>query len=282
MSERKQNIFRILMIAAGCSLDALGFVLFIRPSGMITAGASGLGLFLSRCTGIPVAILVFLINALMLIVGYYFLGKRFAVNAALGSFLYPIVMSIMEKITAGANLVNDIFLSMIFGGIMLGAGIGLVLRAGSSSGGMDIPPLILNKAFRIPIPLSIYVIDVIILSLQATQVETSKILYGVIMILLSTLVINKVMIVGKTMLQVKIISAKSHQIKETIFLKLGRGVTMLKATTGYLNKDTNVVLSVISDRQFAKLNRIVKSIDPSAFMIVSRVSEVVGKGFKEE
>ncbi len=269
----------IMMIILGNILDAAGFVFFVVPSGLITGGASGLGLFMNHLFGIPVSVFVFVLNLVMFIVGFIFLGKKYAMSTALSSFFYPFVMGIMERIVGDFVLTNDIFLCTIMGGLLIGAGVGLVLKAGASSGGVDVIPLILNKYFKMSLSVMIYAVDIVILLLQVTQKPIDSILYGVVLVLIYSILIDKMMLIGKSMVQVKIVSRSNIDIRDAIFEQLDRGVTLLKSRTGYLEEDTEVVLTVVTNRQLVKIEKIVHEIDPRAFMIVNRVSEVVGEGF---
>ncbi len=269
----------IMMIILGNILDAAGFVFFVVPSGLITGGASGLGLFMNHLFGIPVSVFVFVLNLVMFIVGFIFLGKKYAMSTALSSFFYPVVMGIMERIVGDFVLTNDIFLCTIMGGLLIGAGVGLVLKAGASSGGVDVIPLILNKYFKTSLSVMIYAVDIVILLLQITQKPIDSILYGVVLVLIYSILIDKMMLIGKSMVQVKIVSRSNLAIRDAIFEQLDRGVTLLKSRTGYLEEDTEVVLTVVTNRQLVKIEKIVHEIDPRAFMIVNRVSEVVGEGF---
>lgn len=279
MHTRTKVILHILMIILGNALDAIGFVLFVVPSGLITGGVSGLGLFINHVWGIPISVFVFAFNAIMFIIGFIFLGKKFAATTALSSFCYPLIMGILERIVGDFVLTNDILLCTIMGGLLIGAGVGLVLRAGASSGGMDVPPLLLNRYLHLPLSVMIYVFDISILLLQVTNNSVESILYGIVLVLIYSIVIDKFMLIGKNMVQVKIVSRENLAIRDAIFEQLDRGVTLLKSRTGYLEEDTEVVLSVITNRQLFKLESLVHKIDPRAFMVVSRVSEVVGEGF---
>ena len=279
MNRKSKELLRLLMILIGNILDAAGFVLFVSGSGLITGGTSGIGLFLSRQTGIPTSVYVFIINAVMLVVGLIFLGKRFALSTILSTFCYPLAMAIMEQALHGHAVTNDIFLCTIMGGILIGAGVGLVLRAGASSGGMDIPSLLINKYLRIPLSVGVYIVDVIILALQALQTPGDNVLYGVVLVIVYSVLIDKISLIGKNRVEVQIVSDKSDEIRQFILQDLDRGVTMMKGRSGYLGKDVEVVMSVISSRQLSRVERIVHQMDPTAFMVVNRVSAVVGEGF---
>ena len=144
---------------------------------------------------------------------------------------------------------------------------------------MDIPPLVLNHFFRIPVSVCLYVFDFIILSSQSLYNPLERLMYGIILILLTFIVLDKVLLMGTTKTEVKIISPKFEKIAEEILSEMDRGVTLLNARGGYLKNEHSVVLSVVSNRELPKIEKLVRALDPDAFMIVSRVSEVWRRGF---
>ncbi|MCM1307122.1 MAG: YitT family protein [Butyrivibrio sp.] len=279
MKKKSTFVMKILMIIAGNIIDAAGFTLFVVPSGLITGGTSGLGLFVHRVCGIPVSAFVFIFNVAMLIAGLLLLGKKFAASTVLSSLCYPAAIWLIERVSFGYVITENIFLCTVMGGLLIGAGAGLVLRAGSSSGGMDVPPLIMHKYLRVPLSTMIYILDIIVLFLQAIWDFGDNVLYGVVLVLIYSVVIDKFQLIGSTMMQVKIISPHTLEIRDAIFAELDRGVTLVQSRTGYLEKDTEMLLSVVSNREIVKIHRIVREIDSNAFMIVNRVSEVMGEGF---
>lgn len=270
---------RIFLIIVGNIVDAAGFTLFIMPSGLMTGGTSGLGLLANRFLGIPVSVFVLIFNILMLIAGLIFLGKKFFASTILSSLCYPLAMAAIERISAGYVITDNTMLCAVMGGMLIGAGAGLVLRVGASSGGVEIPSLIINKYTRFSLSTLIYIVDTTILLLQAVSNFGENVLYSIILVLLCSIVIDKIQLIGKTMMQVKIISPHTFEIRDAIFKELDRGVTMVHSQTGYLEKDTEMLLSVVSNREVVKIHRVVSDIDPDAFMIVNRVSEVMGEGF---
>ena len=162
---------------------------------------------------------------------------------------------------------------------MIGGGIGIVLRAGASTGGMDIPPLVLNKKFGISVSGSMNVMDTGILLLQMVFSDRESVLYGILLVLTYTTVLNKVLQMGQAKMQVKIVSSHYEEINHAIATQLDRGVTLLKSVTGYLKQDGYVVMSVVSHRELVQLNRLIQEIDPHAFIVVNQVNEVRGRGF---
>ena len=279
MSHRVKEVLRILMILVGNFLDALGFVLFVSATGLITGGSSGVGLLFHRAFGIPTSAVIYVVNFSMLLLGWFVFGKRFAFQSILSSFMYPTAMMIIEFFVKDTVITNDIFLCTIMGGILIGLGVGLVLRAGASSGGMDVPALMMNKYLKIPLSASVYIIDIAILLLQALQTPGDNVLYGIVLVLVYSTMIEKVSLIGRSRVEVQVISEKSDDIKSAILADLDRGVTILKGVGGYSGNEVDVVMSVISTRQLSRVEQIVHEVDPKAFMVVKRVSAVVGEGF---
>ena len=279
MNGKTKEFIRIMMIIVGNLIDAIGFVLFVDASGLIMGGSSGIGLLIARPTGISTSTVVFCVNGVMLLLGLVVFGKKFALSTVLSSFCYPASMAIVEKFMAGRIVTDDIFLCTIMGGILIGLGAGMVLRAGASSGGMDVPALMLNKYLRIPLSTAVYIIDIAILIPQMFQTPGDKVLYGIVLILVYSTMIEKVSLIGRNRVEVQIISNKSDLIRDAIIRDLDRGVTMMKGRSGYLGKDIEVVMSIVSSRQLSRVERIVHKIDPTAFLVVNRVSAVVGEGF---
>ncbi len=150
---------------------------------------------------------------------------------------------------------------------------------GASNGGTDIPTLILNKYFGIPISTCVYILDIFILAAQIPFSDRNNILYAILQVLIYSTIIDKLLLVGKQRLEIKIISSKSDTIKEEIFKNADRGVTIIHGEGGYLGTHQNIVLSVMSSRELSRITRKILSIDSNAFLIISRVSNVIGNGF---
>ena len=153
-----------------------------------------------------------------------------------------------------------------------------MIRAGASTGGVDIPPLVLNKKLGISVSVGLYAMDFLILLGQMVFRDKEQILYGLLMVIIYTVVMDKVLVSGKSQMQVKIISNKYEEINEMIQREMDRGTTFLKSESGYLRKDSMTILTVVSNREIAKLNQKVLQIDPKAFMIINQVNEVMGRG----
>jgi len=277
--KKRRIIFEILTIIFGNFLYASGVVFFILPSGLITGGTTGIALSINRFTGLPLSYFIFGFNIVMFILGIIFLGKKFAFTTLISTFCFPIALEILRKISGDFVVTNDIFLCTLFGGICIGASIAIVIRVGASTGGLDIPPMILYKYFRVPISASLYVADCVILALQAGFNNREKVLYGIVLVLIYSVILDKLLMLGTNKMQIKVISNRSKDIKEAIFSEIDRGVTLLHGSSGYLENELEIILSVVSTRELSKMERLVHKIDEDAFVIISRVTEVRGRGF---
>lgn len=269
----------IIPVVIGNIIYALVVKLFILPTNLISSGTTGIALLANHFLGIPVSFFILIFNVCMLILGLIVLGKKFAMTTIVSTLMYPIALEFFNQTLGEFVITNNELLNTIFAGLGIGLALGIVLRSGASTGGMDIPPLVLNHFFRIPVSVSLYVFDFIILSSQSLYNPLERLLYGIILILLTSIVLDKVLLMGTTKTEVKIISPKFEKIAEEILSEMDRGVTLLNARGGYLKNEHSVVLSVVSNRELPKIEKLVRALDPDAFMIVSRVSEVWGRGF---
>lgn len=281
-SHKKQMAFNALSIVVGNALYALTVQMFLLPSGLITGGATGIALAVNRLTALPVSGVLFVINMTMLVLGWIVLGSRFALNTIASTVLSPLFLALWERLLAGRVLTDDLVLNTIFAGIGIGVSLGVTIRAGASTGGMDIPPLVLQKWFHLPVSITMLAFDILILAMQAAFSPVRQSLYGLVMAIIYTVVLDKVLMLGTTRTEVKIISEKNEEICKEIFAQLDRGVTLLHGAGGYSRENTEVLLSVVSNRELPRLEKLAHAIDPACFMIVSHVTEVSGRGFSLE
>ena len=269
----------LLCILAGNTLYALGIVMFVLPEGLITGGSTGLALVFYHQFGLPIQVFVSVFNVAMFIWGAVVLGKKFALTTIVSTFYYPFILSVLQGIPGLGQMTDDKLLAVLFAGLMIGGGIGIVLRAGASTGGMDIPPLVLNKKLGLPVSATMNVMDTTILLFQMIFADREIVLYGILLVLTYTSVLNKVLLMGESRMQVKIVSQYHEKINAAIATQLDRGVTLFKSTTGYLKHDGYVVMSVVTHRELVQLNRLIQEIDPQAFIVINEVNEVRGRGF---
>ena len=269
----------LLLVVAGNLLYALTVKLFLLPADLVTGGTTGIALAINHSLGIPVSMFVLVFNIVMLIAGYVLLGKKFAVTTLLSTFIYPIALELFDRLLGDLVITQDILLCTLFSGLGVGMSLGIVIRAGASTGGMDIPPLVLNRYFRIPISASLYVFDFCILLAQAFWSTPEKLLYGILLVLTYTVVLDKLMLMGTARTEVKVVTRHPKEIRDAILQQLDRGVTMIYGEGGYLHQETQIIFSVISNRELPQVEKLIRGIDPESFLVVSRVSEVRGRGF---
>ena len=277
--DRKQFLRNSAAIVCGNALYSLSVAAFLEPAGLITGGATGIALAVGRLTGLSVSGFLLFFNLAMLAWGWLVLGRAFAFNTLASSILSPIFLALWERLLAGRGLTDDIVLCTIFSGLGIGAALAIVIRAGASTGGMDIPPLVLQKWFHWPVSATMMVFDVAIVLGQIPFSPLPQVLYGIVMILTHTIVMDKMLMMGESRTEVKLISERSAELCEAILSQLDRGVTILNGAGGYTHEPAAVLLSVVSNRELPKLERLVHDIDPACFLIVSRVTEVSGRGF---
>ena len=266
-------------ILLGNALYSLAVALFLEPAGLITGGATGIALAIGRLTGLSVSGLLLFINLAMLVWGWAVLGRAFALNTLASSVLSPAFLGLFEGLLAGRVLTEDIFLCTVFAGLGIGVALGLVIRSGASTGGFDIPPLVLNKWFKLPVSATMLAFDIVVLLMQAVFSPVQQVLYGVVMVLIHTIVMDKMLMLGASRTEVKIVSGQSDAICAAILAQLDRGVTILHGEGGYTHEPSAVLLSIVSNRELPRLEKLAHSIDPTCFLIVSHVTEVSGRGF---
>ena len=267
------------MVLLGNCLYALAVKLFILPSNLMSGGTTGIALVVNHMTGLSISGFIFVFNMVMLAVGWWILGKQFAMTTVISSLFFPVALEILNRLLGDLLITDEILLNALFGGMCLGLSLGIVIRAGASTGGMDIPPLILEHFFKIPVSATLWCGDFLILTAQMGFHALEDLLYGIILIMTISVTLNKVLLMGTSKTEVKIISAKAALIREEVLAKVDRGVTILHGEGGYRHNPTEVLLSVVSNHELPTLERLARTVDPDCFMIISRVSEVWGRGF---
>lgn len=269
----------IILILLANILYACTVKFFLIPANLISSGTTGIALMVNHFTGMDMSVFILLFNIAMLVVALFILGKKFVLTTIMTSLLYPLFLSILDNLVGEFSITDNTLLNVLFSGMGLGIALGTVLRQGASTGGMDIPPLILQKFFRIPIAVSLYVFDFIIMLSQMFYHKPEDLLYGILLLIVTSVTLDKMLVLGTSRSEIKIVSRQYERIRRAILTDLDRGVTILYGRSGYLCNDTEIVLSVLSNREVHKVQKLVKEIDPECFMTVTKVSEVMGRGF---
>lgn len=276
---KNNRYISVLLVILGNLLYTLTIKLFLLPANLISCGTTGIALVVSHFADIPMSVFILIFNMVMLAAGWVFLGRKFAMTTILSSVLYPLFLEVLNRALGDVVVTDNILLNVLFAGMGLGISLGLVIRAGASTGGMDIPPLILKKFFHIPVSVSLCVFDFCIMLAQMYFHPVEDLLYGVLLLITISTALNKVMLLGTSKTEVKIISEKSDEIRQAILSRVDRGVTMLQGKGGYRQQGTEVILSVVSNYELPKIQQLARNIDPNCFVIISQVTEVWGRGF---
>lgn len=276
---RKNKILSLLMVIGGNILYTLSVKLFLLPANLMSCGTTGIALVVNHLTDIPVSAFILVFNIAMLCVGWVVLGRQFAMTTVLSSLMYPITLEILNRILGDVVVTDNMLLNVLFAGMGLGISLGIVMRGGASTGGMDIPPLVLKKFFRIPVSASLWVFDFCIMLAQMAYHPLEDLLYGVLLLIVISIALNKILLLGTSRTEVKIVSEKATEIRDAILSRVDRGVTLLHGEGGYLQRQTEVIMSIVSNYEVTKIQQVARDIDPDCFMIISQVTEVWGRGF---
>lgn len=269
----------LALVVLGNVLFALSVKLFLLPANLISCGTTGIALAVNALTGIPISGFIFVFNMVMLALGWWLLGKQFALTTIFSSLFYPVALELLDQALGEPRITQDIWLNVIFAGLGIGLSLGIVIRGGASTGGMDIPPLILRRFFHIPVSASLWAFDFCIMLSQMPYHRLEDLLYGIVLLIIISTSLNKMLLLGTSRTEVKIISPQASRIRDAILSQVDRGVTLLHGEGGYLHASTEVILSVVSNHEMPKIQRLARSLDSDCFMIISRVTEVWGRGF---
>ncbi len=283
MSKGYSSLVRnMLIVVFGNLVYATGVVFFILPGGLITGGTTGIALVVNQLTGLQISLFVGIFNVIMFSAGALILGKEFALTTLLSTISYPLLLGTLQKAVGDFVLTDDKLICALFGGMCIGCALAMIIRLGASTGGMDIPPLVLNKLFRVPVSVSLYVFDFAILIGQMAFSDKESSLYGIILVLVYTLALDKLLAAGESRTKLEIVSSKPDEIRKAIIAGVDRGVTLLHGKTGYLGIETDVIYTVIAPRELYKVEKLVHDTDPDAFIVLSKVTSVKGKGFSTD
>ncbi len=275
MLAKIKNIFTVILgtLIAAISLDA-----FLAPGNIAPGGISGLSIVINYLTSIPLGVLIFAFNIPIFMLGLWHFSKRFMIFSLCGMLL----LSVFTDLFAGIpRITNDLLLSSIYGGALLGLGIGLVFSAGCTTGGTDIVVQILKKKFpSISVGRFVLIIDAFIVAIAGIVFGKWEVmLYSAIAIYISTLLIDIIVEGGDAAKAVYIISDRNAQIAEQISFQLVRGTTLLHGSSFYTKEAKEVLLCVVKKYQVSTLKNIIKATDPDAFVIFTDARQVVGRGF---
>lgn len=274
-----------LCLVAGNLLLAFLVAAFVIPLDVLMGGSTGISILITKAFSLPETYTWFItlgLNIFFLLLGLIFIGKKFFFTTIVSSVLYPVLLGMFQRMPWVAGVSDNKLLSALLGGALLGMAIGMVIRVGSSSGGTDAVVLILHKYLHLPVAVFVYITDVLILAAQAIFFGWTSLCYGVVLLVIETIVLNKVMILGKSQIQIFVVSSKYDSIRTALLTQLDAGVTMVMVQTGQFEQNQKAAMCVIPPRKLFTATKMIHEIDPSAFITVTEIKEVRGRGFTEE
>ena len=278
----KRAVVTCFCIVAGNALLAFLVAAFIIPHDVVMGGTTGIGLVLHRLfPKLDASLVILILNILLVLLGWAVLGRKFALSTVASSVLYPILLGLMQRIPGIDSLTDSPLVAAVFAGSLMGVALGLVMRVGSSTGGTDIVNLVLSRVTHVPVAVFVYITDIVIVGLQVLVATSEQILLGIIVIVLETLVLDKAMLLGKSRVQIFAVTERHEEIRSLLLDRADVGVTMLHIETGRLEQEGKGILCVIPQRKLYEATELIRSVDPHAFITVTQIREVQGRGFTE-
>ncbi|WP_297135661.1 YitT family protein [Terrisporobacter sp.] len=272
----------IIILLVGCFLMSISINMFLNPHNIAPGGLTGISIIINSITGLPIWLINISFDIPLFIFAFKILSKKDAFKTFLGIIFLTTSLKITENL-AYLDITDDVLLSAISGAIILGVSLGLIFRINGSTGGTDLVGILANKFFpSISVPMLMGFADGTIVLLSGIVSRNIEIaLYSAIALYIIVKV-SDIMVEGiNTSSSFTIISDKYREIGMEITEELGRGATILKGSGFYTNKEKNVLLVVVSKKQVITLKKLVKNIDPNAFIIITDIFEALGEGFKE-
>jgi len=269
------------LVTLGALVQALAMRLFLIPGELVSGGISGLAQILNSFTGWPIGLMVFIGNVPLFVLGWRYLGgRRFALRTAVAVGLFSLFTDLLVIFIPAQGMTQDNVLNALFGGVLLGIGLGLVYLGQGTSGGSDILGRILNSKLGISISQAYLITDTLVVLGGGLSYTWEKALYGLIVIYVSGLAAEAVSEGSGIFRETIIISSQPEQVAERLMTILERGVTVLPGTGAYTGVERPVLYCVITRAEVNQLKTLVKEIDPKAFIVIGSAHEVLGEGFK--
>ena len=272
-----ETTLEYINVLIGSAIIALAFNVFLLPNQIASGGVSGISTILVSVLGWEPAYVQWAFNIPLFIAGVVLLGKQFGVKTLVGTVFLPFVVFLTKNIEPWTN---DALLGALFGGIAVGLGLGIVFRGNASTGGTDLAAQIITKYTGLTLGTSVVLIDGLIVLSAALVFDIERGLYALIALYVTSKTIDLVQVGLGRSKTAMIITNKQEEVREGILNKIDRGVTKLSAYGGFTDNERPVLMCVVDQREFTKLKQLVKSLDPSAFVVVMDASEVLGEGFK--
>lgn len=274
----KQKTFRVIMTVIGAFIMAIGLELFLIPNSVMDGGIVGISIILSHLVGLPVGLFIFFLNIPFMFLGYKQIGKTFALITALGITVLSATTILLHHFDP---FTSDLLLATIFGGIIVGIGVGTVIRYGGCLDGTEVLAILFNKKLPFSVGEVILFINLIIFTVAGFIFTWEKAMYSIVAYYIASKMIDIVVLGMEESKSAYIISEEIEEIGQAIMNRLGRGVTYLHGEGAYTGDNKKVIFCIITRLEESKLKEIVRSIDDHAFLAIGNISEVRGGRFKK-
>lgn len=273
-----KTVLSYLGITVGTFVTALGLVLFLVPNKIAAGGVSGLATVIHHVFHFPVGLTMLVLNVPLFLFGIRELGFNFGLKSLYGTIALSFFTDLITHYLQVAT--QDLLLASIYGGIVVGLGLGIVFRFGGTTGGTDLAARILHRYLRLSVGKSLFFIDAAVIALAALVFGLELALYAFLVVYLTAKVIDMIQEGEGFAKAALIVSSRGRQLGEMVMTELDRGVTYLRGKGGFSGQDREIVLVIISRSEVSPLKQLVAQVDPQAFLIISNVNEALGEGFK--
>lgn len=277
IQDLRNDILEYVYVIAGAAIVAIGFNAFLLPNQVASGGVSGISTILHGLFDWNPGLVQYAFNIPLFLAGVVLLGKKFGVKSFIGTITLPLVVLLTDN---WEPWTTNPLLGALFGGIVVGLGIGLVFKGNASTGGTDLLAQIITKYTGLTLGTSVLLIDGLIAISAAVVFDLEKGLYALIGLYVTTKTIDIIQLGFSQSKMVYIITLKQDEVRDAIYAEINRGVTKLPAIGGYTGEARPVLMVVVYQTEFTKLKQLIRTVDPSAFVIVSDAYEVLGEGFK--
>ena len=272
-------IYRYLMTFIGANIAAVGLEMFLIPNNIIDGGIVGISIIISLVSHIPLGIITFILNIPFLIIGYKQIGKSFLLQSLFATIVFSFSVTLMQPFP---EVTSDVLLATVFGGIILGIGVGLILRSGGSLDGTEVIAMILNKRTFFSIGQIVMIMNVAIFTIAALLLGWDRAFYSMLAYFVAHKAIDVILQGFDEVKAVMIVSDNAEEIADAIMARLGRGVTYLEGRGAFSKDHKTVLYSVVTRIEIAKLYSIINDKDKNAFVTIHDVSDFKGGEHKKK
>lgn len=285
-TKEKQTILDYLYITAGSAITALAIAVFTNPAQIAPGGVSGIGTLLYHSFGIDVGLSIFILSVPIFLIGVKLFGRMYGLKSLIGTVLLSAFTSLWSHIFGYGGILDytkdmSFWLSCLYGGVLSGVGIGLVMKGGSNTGGTDIIALIISRYTHITTGTSLMLIDAVIIAASALVFSIESALYAIVVVFITSIVLDKVVLsmgtgYAKTVL---IISDHLDEIGSFIIREMDRSGTVISAKGLYTGEERPMLMAVVPNQEISRLTRRVHEVDKHAFLVIQDTHHVLGEGF---